>query len=89
MKHKFYQVKDNVRGRAVMYLSTHDTIQCKIQTPQHKNNKIWYWLRQVGEFNKRTLIFTPDDSIGGHDVHFQSVDQFIDSVIKIYSVANG
>jgi hypothetical protein len=68
-------------------------IECQIQTPQFKNNKIWYMKKQSGVFDKETMLFTHtfnikddllDFRVGGHNVQFQSIEEFKSSVIKIY-----
>lgn len=58
-------------------------IDCTISTPQFKNQKVHKMCVQDGTFYRDTLIFHPYNCISGHDVHFQSFEDFHDSVIKI------
>ena len=52
-------------------------IECAIETPQHKDGKVWYYHKQAGLFDEDTLLFTPYNyATGNHNVQFNSLEQF-------------
>lgn len=63
-------------------------IHAQIATPQFKNGKVWYYHKQFGDFDTKTLKFEPSTwpcfrwANGDHTVQFSSVRQFKKSVIK-------
>ena len=66
-------------------------VQCKIKTPQFRNNEIWYYKEQTGIFDDETLLFTADkvfmdfSRVGAHDVQFSSLKDFEKSKIRLWN----
>jgi hypothetical protein len=61
-----------------------DVIDCEIQTPQFKNGKVHKMYKQTGRFYKSDMVFIHDGLFTGHNVHFQNIDDFQKSLIRIF-----
>lgn len=80
------QTQTNVQTQVRRALKDQSLITCKIQTPQfNPDGSIKEMFKQNGTFNKKTMQFTPTRGLfHGHQVQFNKIDDFVNSVIKKY-----
>lgn len=57
-------------------------IECSIETPEFKNNKIYKYKIQTGVYDCKTMLFEPD-SIFGYKIQFHDHADFAKALIKM------
>jgi hypothetical protein len=66
-------------------LPSENCFRCEIETPQFdgRTGKVHHMQKQTGTFYVSDIMFINDGLFSGHNVHFQSLEQLKQSLIRL------